>query len=187
MIIASIDRRSIVRNFREYYQECFEPEKPKFIRVIKAVPSDQAGYRPHPRSTCAGDLVWLLAGELRDACEIVDRGEVSYVVRPAPTVPESVAAYQRNAEDLERRVATLDDAHWDRRARFLVDTKIAWETSLGDTSLGFSSTRSITAGSFRATCVRWAPKFRRSAVPRRTIQGCDCDADQSFPIKRISN
>ena len=91
---------SIVKNFREYYQECFKAEKPKFIRVIKGVPSDQAGYRPHPRSTCAGDLVWLLASELRDACELVDRGEVSYVVRPAPTIPESVAAYERNAEDL---------------------------------------------------------------------------------------
>ena len=58
-----------MKNFREYYQECFEAEKPKFIRVMKAVPADQAGYRPHPRSTSAGDLVWLLASELRDACE----------------------------------------------------------------------------------------------------------------------
>jgi len=28
---------------------------------MKAVPPDQAGYKPHPRSTSAGDLVWLLA------------------------------------------------------------------------------------------------------------------------------
>ncbi len=61
------ERRSIVKNFREYYQECFKAEKPKFIRVMKAVPADQASYRPHPRSTSAGDLVWLLASELRDA------------------------------------------------------------------------------------------------------------------------
>src|SRR5262245_12156596 len=67
-IIGPGNRRSIVKNFREYYKECFEAEKPKFIRVMKAVPADQAGYRPHPRSTSAGDLVWLLATELRDAC-----------------------------------------------------------------------------------------------------------------------
>ena len=63
-----------MKNVREYYKECFEAEKPKFVRVLNAVPSDKADYRPHPRSTSAGDLVWLLAIELRDGCELVDRG-----------------------------------------------------------------------------------------------------------------
>ena len=58
---------------REHYAKCFKNEKATFLRVLRAVPSDQAAYRPHPRSTAAGDLVWLLAGELKDACEIVDR------------------------------------------------------------------------------------------------------------------
>jgi hypothetical protein len=136
-IIAPDGRRSIVKNYREYYQECFKAEKPKFIRVLTAVPGDQGEYRPHPRSTCTGDLVWLLASELRDACELVDGGEVSYVARPTPTVAESVAAFERNAEDLEKRVATLDDARWDGKARFLVDGKVVWETSLGDMLFGF--------------------------------------------------
>ena len=135
------DWRNIVKNFREYYREyyreCFEAEKPKFIRVLKAVPADQAGYRPHPRSTAAGDLVWLLASELRDACELIDHAEVSYVARPTLTIPESVAAYERNAEDIEKRVATLTDGRWDKKARFLVDGKVAWETSLGDMLFGF--------------------------------------------------
>ena len=126
-----------MKNVREYYQECLETETPKFIRVLKAVPADQAGYRPHPRSTSAGDLVWLLASELRDACELVDKGEVSFVARPSPTVTESIAAYERNAKDLATRLGTLDDARWDGHARFLVDGKVAWETSLGDMLFGF--------------------------------------------------
>ena len=126
-----------MKNVRMYYKECCEAEKPTFVRVLKAVPADQAGYRPHPRSTSAGDLVWLLASELHDACELVDRGEVSYVARPAPTVPESIAAYEKNAVELETRVAKLDDAAWDRKARLLVDGKVAWETSLGDMLFGF--------------------------------------------------
>jgi uncharacterized damage-inducible protein DinB len=130
-------QEDIVKNFREYYQECLEAEKPKFIRVMNAVPADQAGYRPHPRSTAAGDLVWLLASELQDACELIDRGEVSYIARPAPTVPESIAVYERNVEALQKRVATLDDARWDRKVRFLVDGHVAWETSLGDMLFGF--------------------------------------------------
>jgi uncharacterized damage-inducible protein DinB len=62
---------------------------------------------------------------------------VNFVPRPAPTIPESLAAYERNVEDLQKRVATLDDARWDKKARFLVDGNVAWETSLGDMLFGF--------------------------------------------------
>jgi uncharacterized damage-inducible protein DinB len=126
-----------VKNFREYYTECFEAEKPKFVRVMKAVPPDQSGYRPHPRSTSAGDLVWLLASELHDACELVDNGEVRYVARPTPTIPEAIAAYEKNAADLETRLAKVDDAKWDSKARLLAGEQVAWETSLGDMLFGF--------------------------------------------------
>ena len=82
---------------REYYSECFKAEVPKFVRVLKAVPSDQAAYRPHPRSMSAGDLVWLLASELHDACEVVDKGEVNFKQVPPPAkLAESVATYEKN-------------------------------------------------------------------------------------------
>lgn len=126
-----------MKNVREYFQECFQAEKPKFIRVMNAVPGDKASYRPHERSTSAGDLVWLLASELGDACELVDHGEVSYVFRPAPSISESVAAYERNAANLEKRLATVDDAKWQAQAKFLADGKVVWETSLGDMLFGF--------------------------------------------------
>jgi uncharacterized damage-inducible protein DinB len=126
-----------MKNVREYYQDCFKSERPTFVRVMKAVPPDKAEYKPHPRSTSAGDLVWLLATEVHDACELVDRGEVSWVPKPAPTVPEAIAAYEKNAEALATRVAKLDDVAWDRNARFLVDGKVAWETSLGNMLFGF--------------------------------------------------
>lgn len=126
-----------MKSVREYFRECFEAEKPKFIRVMKAVPTDQADYRPHPRSTSAGDLVWLLASELHDACELVDRGEVSFVPSSAPGVAEATAAYERNAAALEQRLATLDDSKWEARARFMVDGNVAWETTLGDMLFGF--------------------------------------------------
>ena len=75
-----------MENFREYFIECFGAEKPKFVRVLQAVPPDKADYRPHPRSTSARDLVWLLACELHDACELCDRGEVTFAMNPSPSV-----------------------------------------------------------------------------------------------------
>jgi hypothetical protein len=126
-----------VKNTREYYLDCYGAEKPKFIRVMAAVPPDQAGYRPHPRSSSAADILWLLACELHDACELVDRGEVGVVVSPAPSVEESIAAYERNAKEFEKRITKVDDARWDDKARMLVDGHVVWETSLGDMLFGF--------------------------------------------------
>jgi uncharacterized damage-inducible protein DinB len=125
-------------NTREYFAETFKSEKPRFVRVIRAVPGERASYKPHERSSSAADIVWLLASELSDACEVVDKGEVNFVQRPAPAkLEESAAAYETNAGELEKRLTRLDDAAWQKKARFLVDGNVAWETSLGDMLWGF--------------------------------------------------
>jgi len=126
-----------VKNVREFYQQCFATEKPTFLKVMRAVPPDQAGYTPHPRSTTAGDLLGLLAAELEDACTLIDTGEVNYVYRPAPGVAESVAAYEKHAAALETRLADVDDAKWDSSAKLLMDGKPMWEATLGDMLFGF--------------------------------------------------
>jgi hypothetical protein len=127
-----------MKSVREYYKECFGAERPKFLRVMKAVPADRASYRPDPRSNSAADLLWQLASELGDACEVVDRGRVDFVLKPVPAaVGESIAAFERNAEELERRISKMDDAAWDGKAQFAVDGHVAWETSVGDMLFGF--------------------------------------------------
>ncbi len=126
-----------MKTYREYFRECFDAERPKFVRVLKAVPADKPDYRPHPRSTSAGDLVWLLASELRDACELVEHGEVNFVLRPTPPIAEAVETYERNAADLEKCLGTVDDERWEKTARFLVDGKAVWEAPLGSMLFGF--------------------------------------------------
>jgi uncharacterized damage-inducible protein DinB len=126
-----------VKNVREYYAQCFKSERPIFVKVMKAVPADQADYKPHPRSTSSGDLLWLLAVELHDACALIDHGEVNYVVRPSPGVSESVAAYEKHAAELESRLPSIDDAKWDSKARLMMDGKVVWEATLGDMLFGF--------------------------------------------------
>ena len=126
-----------MKNLREFYAHCLQSEKAAFVKVMKAVPADQTDYRPHPRSTSAGDLLWLLATELHDACELIDRGEVNYVPEPGPGVAESVAAYEKHLQMLEERIAKVDDAQWESNARLLVDGKVIWEATLGDMLFGF--------------------------------------------------
>jgi uncharacterized damage-inducible protein DinB len=81
--------------------------------------------------------VWLLATELQDGCELVDRGEVHYVPRPAPALRESIAAFEKNAAELQSRLAAMDDAAWERKVKLIADGKVMWETTLGDMLFGF--------------------------------------------------
>jgi uncharacterized damage-inducible protein DinB len=125
-------------NTREYFAQCFKAEKPRFVRVLQAVPAGKAGYKPHERSSSAGDLVWLIASEWGDARELIDKGEVNYAMRPAPAkLSDSIAAFEKNAGEIEKRLAKLGDAAWKKKARFLMDGKVAWESALGDMLYGF--------------------------------------------------
>ena len=75
-----------MNTMREFYRESFAAERPTFVKVMKAVPADKTDYKPHPRSTSAGDQLWLLATELHDACDLIDRGECTYVPQPGTGV-----------------------------------------------------------------------------------------------------
>ena len=126
-----------MKNVREYYAECLKAEGPKFVRVLQAIPADKAAYKPHDRCSSAGDIAWLLASELRDACEIADKGQVEFAMRPAPPVSTSIEEYERNLKDLQARVAKMSDAAWDRPASFLVEGKSVWSAPTGDMLFGF--------------------------------------------------
>jgi uncharacterized damage-inducible protein DinB len=127
-----------VKNTREFFADSFKAEKPKFVKVLQAVPNDKKGYRPHEKCSTAGDIVWLVASEWGDACEIVDHGKVNFAVKPAPAkIEDAVAAFEKNAGELEKRLAKLDDAAWEKNAQFLMDGKVVWEAPIGDMLYGF--------------------------------------------------
>ncbi len=125
-------------NSREHFAHVFKDEKPRFLRVLSALPAEKIGYKPHPKSSSAGDIAWLLATELGDACELIDRSEVNWTQKPAPkTLAELVAAYEKNAAALEKRLPKLDEGTWAKKARFLADGKVMWEAPLGEMLWGF--------------------------------------------------
>jgi uncharacterized damage-inducible protein DinB len=126
-----------MKSVREYYSQRVTAEKPAFVKVMKAVPPDRGDYKPHPRSTSSGDLLWLLATETHDACTLIDHGEVNYAYRPSPGVSEAVGAYEKHIAELEAKLPGVDDAKWESKARLLADGKVLWETTLGEMLFGF--------------------------------------------------
>jgi hypothetical protein len=125
-------------NTREYFVQSVKSEIPRFVRVLKAIPPAEAGYRPHPRSMSAAELVSLLANELGDAVAVLDKGEVEFVVKPAPpNLADSIALYEKNAAAVKRRLAKIKDSAWKKPARFLMGGKVVWKAPLGEMMWGF--------------------------------------------------
>jgi len=125
-------------NTREFLVETFKAEKPKFVRVLKAVPADKMDYRPHPRSSSAADLVWLLASELKDACTLIDNGKIDFVQVPPPAkLQDSIDAYEKNSSAFEQRLGKLSDGAWEKKAGFFMGGNPVWEAPLGEMMWGF--------------------------------------------------
>ncbi|HEY7573609.1 MAG TPA: DinB family protein [Thermoanaerobaculia bacterium] len=125
-------------NERESFAKRLHSEIPAFLRVIRAMPADRLDYRPHPKSTAAGDLAWMLAQEAGQAGTLIDAGRVEYVEEPAPKSVETIAsAFERGAVEIEKRLPGLDEARWQRKAQFLYGGKVAWEETLGEMLWGF--------------------------------------------------
>ena len=126
-----------MKTAREVFGESFRAERPKFRRVLEAVPAKEAGYKPHPKSGSAADIVWTIASEWGDACELIDHGRVEFAARPAPDLKASLAAFEKNAAGIEKRLDGLDDRAWEKNAQFYMDGKVVWEGPLGDMLMGF--------------------------------------------------
>src|ERR1043166_3841846 len=88
---------------REFFLSRWEPEQPAFLRVLRALPADKLDYKPHERSTSAGDLAWQLAEELRVLAGVTESGDINWESgsRPA-TLDEIVAAYEANADSVRK-------------------------------------------------------------------------------------
>ena len=113
-------------------------EQPAFVRVLKAVPDGRLDYRPDPRSRTAGELAWLLAMEEAALVTLLDTGTIEWKEgKPPVSVAEIVAAFERDAAAVDERLARLDEAGWEKKARFLLAGAPPWEDAIGEFVWGF--------------------------------------------------
>ena len=123
---------------REFFKKKWESEMPAFGRVLRALPKERLDYRPHERSTSAGDLAWQLAAEQKSLCELVGRGETEWAQpQGAKDLDAIVTAWDEATEELRRLLATLDDAAWSKKVKMTMGGESAWEAGLDDMFWGF--------------------------------------------------
>lgn len=123
---------------REFFRERFEAERPAFVNVLRAMPSDQLDYKPHERSSAAGDLAWFLVLELRRLVELLEQGETQWEQPERPkTTDEIVAAYEAAADDMQRVLAATGDAEWQREGSMFYNGKRMLKRPSGETIWNF--------------------------------------------------
>jgi uncharacterized damage-inducible protein DinB len=117
---------------REFYLERRKAELPVFLKVLKALPPDQLGYKPQERSPSAQQLVWTLTKELDVCLTVVKENKGEWKALPAPPLDEMLATFERSSNELIERVSQMDDAAWDRTAQFYFKGRMVSEQRVGD-------------------------------------------------------
>jgi uncharacterized damage-inducible protein DinB len=124
-------------NVPELFVQRWEAEQAAFGKVLRAVPGDQLSYRPHERSTSAGDLAWQLAEEQRQLSDLLERGEIRFQLRPSPgSIDEIVIAWDEATTELRRRLAGLDESRCAGPMKFVMGDNSFTDT-VGNTLWGY--------------------------------------------------
>ena len=122
----------------EFFAVRLEHEVPAFLRVLRAVPSDHFGYRPHEKSTSAGDLAWQIASEMVSLIDLLKTGVADYRPAPRPSGSEEMAVtFEEAAKRAVELARNIDGDRWKSPGKFLMQGQLAWEASVAEIAWGF--------------------------------------------------
>ena len=126
-----------MRNY-EFFAVTVENEIPRFLKVLRAVPSDRFDYRPHEKNTSAGDLAWQIATEMVNLVTIFDSGVLDYKTQPRPASSEEIATiFEQAARRVVERSRSAQEDLWKGPGKFLWGGQTMWESAVADIAWGF--------------------------------------------------
>ena len=90
-------------------------------KVIERIPESQSDYQPHPQSRTARDLAWLIVLEEKLLAEGLEGGEIDWREEDLPaSVAEILEIYDRQHDEIVRRLENLNEEIWEREIGFTV-------------------------------------------------------------------
>jgi uncharacterized damage-inducible protein DinB len=123
---------------REFFISQFKLERPKFVKVIRALPEGHLDYKPHERNSSAGMIAWFLVLEMRALVDLVNTSENRWQQPPSPTTAAAIAdEYEKAAADLEAALPSTDEKSWEQDCRMYVQDKLVRTAPLGQTLWDF--------------------------------------------------
>jgi uncharacterized damage-inducible protein DinB len=110
-----------------------QKERAAFVKVLNAVIPDGLDFRPDPKARTARDLAWLIAAEEAGLVELLDTGVIDWKEQPAPgSIKQIVDFYEKHAQEVDARLAALDDAGWQKPGKFVYGGTPVWEDTVGE-------------------------------------------------------
>jgi len=116
---------------REFYLESRKQELPKFQNVLKAMPKEKFGYKPHDRSPSAEQIVWTIVNETAACKGLVDTGVLNFESKPAPTPDKMLRMFDEAYTELSGRVAKMSETDWNKTGKFMMGGKVMMEQPVG--------------------------------------------------------
>ncbi|MFY9558069.1 MAG: DinB family protein [Blastocatellia bacterium] len=98
----------------------WEREAPATRKVISRIPQDKSDYKPEPKSRSAREIAWLMVVEEKVLVEGLEKGTVEWKDLETPaTIEEILATYDRNHQDITKRLYGIEPAVWEKEIRFV--------------------------------------------------------------------
>ena len=118
-------------NERDFFLARRKAEKEIFLRVIRALPEGKLDYKPHEKSPSALQIVGTLIAEHASCASLASTGRAQFIPESFNTVAEAAAAFEKNWDDLDRKVAAMDPEGWGKNGQFFSGGKMVSEQPVG--------------------------------------------------------
>ena len=116
----------------EFYRERHAFETPLTLQVLRAVPADKLGYKPHPQSSSAEAILWTVVKGLITRNEVAAMGEADITAGPPQSYTTMLAQFEGLSAALAVKLDHLSQAGWEQTARLRAGRQIVMETSVGE-------------------------------------------------------
>lgn len=119
--------------------ETLADERPRFERVLKAVPSDKPDYRPDEKSRTAFELVKVFAVDAGTFAPFLKTGVIDFAqVKPlsANSMDEVMTSFFKDLHETAGLVSSMSEDDWASVAKMMVGEKEEWKTTKGKMAWG---------------------------------------------------
>jgi uncharacterized damage-inducible protein DinB len=115
----------------------WEKEAPATRKVISRIP-EGSDYRPDPKSRTAREIAWLIVREEIVLANGLEKGVLEWEELPAPaTMKEIVDTYDRQHQNLTKKLEAVDPARWEARVPFTFQGQQIMNETGSDNAWGF--------------------------------------------------
>jgi uncharacterized damage-inducible protein DinB len=116
----------------------WEKESATTRKVISRIPEARSDYRADPKARTARELAWLIVSEDLALVKGLEKGSFDWVEVPPPgTVKEILETYDKNHEDVTKRLYGLELDRWERQVPFIYQGQEVMSASGFESAWGF--------------------------------------------------